>query len=387
MKDLNLNTSNGNERLFYIDWLRVFAFGLLFIFHAARFFDSFPWHIKNAAHSEIVNLFVGFTHGWRMHLIFFISGVGTFFALKTSNGRFVKDRFNRLVVPFIFGIALIVPPQKFYEAISNGWFNGSALDFAKNYPSWLLNNHPGISLSWTGHLGYHIWYLAFLFIMTIVALPILKAFTKENSVTKLFVSISNFKLGIFLFVVPIILIEVTLRPVFPGYLDWTDFFVYGLYFLTGYIFIAQRKFVEIAREFTYYFLNIGILTFVLTAYLFTHYPELKENSSSIISIMNSLISSLNSFSWVMFLFGLSQREFNFNHRLLNSLNVGILPFYILHQTVIILIGYYIIKLDLNILSKFSTILSLSLAVTIGLYQIIRIFTVLRVLFGMKNKST
>lgn len=387
MKDLNLNTSNGNERLFYIDWLRVFAFGLLFIFHAARFFDSFPWHIKNAAHSEMVNLFVGFTHGWRMHLIFFISGVGTYFALKTRNGRFVKDRFKRLVVPFIFGIALIIPPQKFYEAISNGWFNGSALDFAKNYPAWLLNNHPGISLSWTGHLGYHIWYLAFLFILTIAALPLLKAFTKENSVTRWFKTISNTKSSIFLFVVPIILIDVALRPVFPGYLDWADFFVYGFYFLTGYIFIAQRKFVEIAREFNYYFLNIGILTFVLTTYLSPHYLELKENSSPIISIINSLVSSLNSFSWVMFLFGLSQKKFNFNHRLLNSLNVGILPFYILHQTVIILIGYYIISFDFNILAKFSIILSLSFSATIGLYQIIRRFKMLRVLFGMKTKIT
>ena len=83
MKNLSSDTSNRNERLYYIDWLRVLAFGLLFVFHAARFFDDYPWHLKNEEHSEIVNVFVGFTHGWRMHLIFFISGVGTFFALKT----------------------------------------------------------------------------------------------------------------------------------------------------------------------------------------------------------------------------------------------------------------------------------------------------------------
>ncbi|MBU8893345.1 MAG: acyltransferase family protein [Bacteroidales bacterium] len=385
MKDLNSNTRSGTERLYYIDWLRVLAFGLLFIFHAARFFDIYPWHVKNAAHSEIVNVFVGFTHGWRMHLIFFISGVGTFFALKSRNGRFVKDRFKRLIVPFIFGIILLIPPQKFYEAISNGWFDGNALDFAINYPSWLLIKHPGISLSWTGHVGLHIWYLAFLFVMTIAALPLLKAFTRNNIITKFFKAVSGTRLGIFLFIVPIILFEIVLRPLFPGYLDWADFFVYAMYFITGYIFMTQRSFVESTHKYTYYFLNIGILTTALSAYLMSNYPELLESSSPIVFIASSFISSLNAFSWVMFLFGLSQRKLNFNHRLLNSLNVGILPFYILHQTVIILIGYYIITLDLNILSKFSIILSLSLAVTIGLYQIIRRFAVLRLLFGMKVK--
>ncbi|MFC2096096.1 acyltransferase family protein [Bacteroidota bacterium] len=385
MKNLDLNTSSNKERLYYIDWLRVLAFGLLFIFHAARFFDIYPWHIKNAVHSEMINVLVGFTHGWRMHLIFFISGVGTFFALRSRNGRFIKDRFKRLIAPFVFGIILLIPPQKFYEAISNGWFDGSLLDFVINYPSWLLIHHPGISLSWTGHLGYHIWYLAFLFIMTIAALPLLKAFTKENLVTKLLSAISNIRLGIFLFVVPIILFDIVLRPFFPGYLDWADFFVYAMYFLTGYIFMTQRRFVESARKYTYYFLNIGILTTALSAYAMSIYPELLESSSPTVFILSSIISSLNAFSWVMFLFGLSQRKLNFNHRLLNSLNVGILPFYILHQTVIILIGYYVIALDLSILSKFSIILSTSLVATIGLYQIIRRFTLLRVLFGMKTR--
>jgi glucan biosynthesis protein C len=385
MKNLDSNINSNKERLYYLDWLRVLAFGLLFVFHAARFFDIYPWHVKNEAHSEIVNVFVGFTHGWRMHLIFFISGVGTFFAMKSKNGRFVRDRFKRLIVPFIFGIVLLIPPQKFYEAISNGWFNGSALDFVINYPSWLLIKHPGISLSWTGHVGLHIWYLAFLFIMTIAALPLLKALTKNNIVTKVFSSLSKTRFGIFLFIVPIVIFEIALRPLFPGYLDWADFFVYAMYFLTGYIFMTQRNFIESARKYTYYFLNIGILTTALSAYAMSNYPELRESSSSITIIISSFISGLNAFSWVMFLFGLSQRKLNFNHRLLNSLNVGILPFYILHQTVIILIGYYIVTLDLSILSKFSIILSTSLVATIALYQVIRKVNLLRLLFGMKVK--
>ncbi|MFC2152935.1 acyltransferase family protein [Bacteroidota bacterium] len=384
MKNLDSNTSN-KERLYYIDWLRVLAFGLLFVFHAARFFDIYPWHLKNAAHSEFVNIFVGFTHGWRMHLIFFISGVGTFFALKSRNGLFVKDRFKRLIVPFIFGVFLLVPPQKFLEAISNGWFEGSAFEFIMNYPSWLLIGHPGINLSWTGHLGYHIWYLAFLFVMTLVSLPFLRALTKNNLITRFFTIIANKNYGIFLFIIPIILFEITLRPLFPGYLNWADFFVYSMYFLLGYIFMTQRNFIELTRKHTYLFLNIGILITAVIAYATRNYPELDPNSSPMLFIIWSIISCLGTFSWVMFLFGLSQRKLNFNHKLLNNLNVGILPFYILHQTVIILTGYYIISYDINIMAKFLIILFSSLVATVSLYQLIRRVSILRVLFGMKKR--
>lgn len=195
----NSKINNGKERLYYIDWLRVLAFGLLFVFHAARFFDEYPWHVKNALHSDFVNIFVGFTHGWRMHLIFFISGVGTFFALKSRKGAFVKDRFKRLIVPYLFGIILLIPPQKFYEAIFNGWYTGATLDFFTNYASWLTIRPPGIDLGWTGHLGLHIWYLAFLFVMTLISLPLLKALTRKNLITSFFNALSNTKLGIFFF--------------------------------------------------------------------------------------------------------------------------------------------------------------------------------------------
>ena len=380
-----LDSINNNERLYYIDWLRVLAFGLLFLFHAARFFDIYPWHVKNTAHSEIVNVLVGFTHGWRMHLIFFVSGAGTFFALRSRKGLFIKDRFKRLIVPFFFGVILLIPPQKFYEAISNGWFDGNALEFFLNYPSWLLINPPGVSLSWTGHVGYHIWYLAFLFIMTIVSLPLLKSLSRNNRVTTFLEYISTRSYAIFLFVIPIILFEIALRPIFPGYLDWADFFVYGVYFIAGYVFIIFRGFTETSRKHTYVFLNIGILITAFTAYGKSNLPGFDPENSIGYAIMWALLSTISTFSWVMFFLGLSQRKLSSNHRILPDLNAGILPFYILHQTVIILIGYHIISLDISILAKYTIILILSLLTTIGLYQVVRSCHVLRILFGMKSR--
>jgi glucan biosynthesis protein C len=97
-----MNTEN--KRLYYLDWLRVLAFGLLFLFHSWRPFDQLPWHIKNADQSFVFDLLTFFTHGWRMFLIFLVSGAGTFLAMRSRKGAFVKDRVKRLVVPFLFGI-------------------------------------------------------------------------------------------------------------------------------------------------------------------------------------------------------------------------------------------------------------------------------------------
>ena len=107
------------NRLYYIDWLRVLAFGLLFVFHSMRFFDDFPWHLKNDLHHNIFNSLVLFTHTWRMPLIFIISGVGTNFALSSRGKSFISDRVKRLVIPYILGIIILIPPKNFWSQYHN----------------------------------------------------------------------------------------------------------------------------------------------------------------------------------------------------------------------------------------------------------------------------
>ena len=108
----------------------------------------------------------------------------------------------------------------------------------------------------------------------------------------------------------------------------------------------------------YCFLNIGILTTAISMYYLATNPELANHFNSagtrysLTSLVISFISCLNAYAWVMFFFGLSQKVLNFNSKLLQSLNVAILPIYILHQTVIVVIGYYIVQFELSIMTKF-----------------------------------
>src|SRR5512137_2898800 len=107
MQDGALESSNPTKptRLYFIDWVRVLAFGLLILFHCAMPFVVFGWEIKNKQQSAMLSSVILWLHQWRLPLLFFIAGVGANFSLaRRSWYRFLGERFARLFVPLWFAI-------------------------------------------------------------------------------------------------------------------------------------------------------------------------------------------------------------------------------------------------------------------------------------------
>lgn len=396
MKALNTEltrqtTPGENKRLYYLDWLRVLAFGLLFLFHSWRPFDHFPWHIKNEAQSVVFDILTMFTHGWRMFLIFLVSGAGTWLAMRARKEAFMKDRIKRLLVPFLFGILLIIPPQRFYEWVMFGGFTGDYFDFLTAYPALQLGDNMGASLLlWFGHLGTHIWYLPFLFVMTLFSLPLLKAIRdKRINFTKL-KKIMSSRIGIFILVIPMIIFRVALKPVFPEYTDWADFFVYLWPFLYGFIFMADQEFMAIVKTRMWLFLNVGVLASTAFIYMSSLGEEYIQAYLSPVfnwlHVSTSVIAMFIAFSWIMFFLALFARTMNFNHKLLIPANISILPIYVLHQTLIIVFGYYIVQMDISPGLKFLIIAFSAIPASVLLYKLIQTNNLTRFLFGLKPKK-
>jgi len=380
-----------NSRLYYIDWLRILAFGLLFLFHSWRPFDHYGWNIKNVDQSMIFDLLTFFTHGWRMDLIFLISGVGTWFALNSRKSAFFFDRMKRLIIPFLFGIIFIIPPQKFYEAISFYGFHGDYLQFLKAWPVYAFSQNFGASvLFWFGHLGAHIYYLPYLFSMTVIVVPVYKFFQKRNINFERLESLIITPWGVFLLILPLIAIRYGLKPIFPGYTDWADFFSYMCIFVYGFILMKNHKFVEIVKQRMWLFLNIAILSNVLLLYF------IKQSDANMQLYMKpeygfnhlylSVLSVLISFCWVMFFVGLAAKKLNFNHKFIQPANTAILPIYILHQTLIVVFGYYIIQLDAPIIIKYLLIAGTAIPSSVLLYLLVKRFGLLRLMFGLKTET-
>lgn len=379
------------ERLYYLDWLRVLAFWLLILFHTWQPFSHFHWLIESNYQTTIADILTIYTHGWRLHLIFFVSGIGTWFAIGSHKKNFFKDRFLRLMIPFIFASLLIVPSQRYYQRLQNGEIFDSFWRFMNLYPSQVLQNDYGFSiLLWCKEIGIHLWYLPYLLIMTLVCFPILKKVKQGNFPIKKIKSILDKPYGIFVLAIPLFLIRLLLKPIFPNYTDWADFFTYVWSFLYGFILINNHsELIIILQKNQKKFLVVGLIC-SLTLIVGSTKEELVATylnpEFNYYHILISFLNALIAFSWTMFFVSLFSKKMNFKKEFLTEANTSILPIYILHQSIIVCFGYYIIAEKLGAFVEFTIILILTTISCLLLFKIITKIGILRFLFGMKSKK-
>ena len=148
-------------RSFELDWLRTAAVLVLVFFHTSEIFSDGWFHIKNAETSYFFNVLSSFIYIWHMPLFFFVSGASSAYSLRIRTGRqYRKERIARLLIPLIFGIVLIIPPQSYFENLQKVNFSGSFLEY---YPHFFDGIYPSGNMHW-GHL----WFLFYLFVFSIV---------------------------------------------------------------------------------------------------------------------------------------------------------------------------------------------------------------------------
>ncbi|MEI6202553.1 MAG: acyltransferase, partial [Enhydrobacter sp.] len=112
------------------DWLRVLALAMLMIFHSAVGYGSWPWQVNDAYTSPLLDNFLDFLLRWRVSLVFIVSGSALMLALQRRRPvAIVRERCARLLVPLLFGVLVVVPPQVYFGHVQQGQFHGSFLDY------------------------------------------------------------------------------------------------------------------------------------------------------------------------------------------------------------------------------------------------------------------
>jgi len=113
-------------RLHYLDWLRVLAIFLVFVFHAIHVFDFGGWQIKNAEQSELITIILTLLSLWGMPFFFLVAGAASWFALlKRTPRQYLSERFKRLAIPYVVG-SLLFSPLQYYLWWKNQVFLGNA---------------------------------------------------------------------------------------------------------------------------------------------------------------------------------------------------------------------------------------------------------------------
>ena len=381
------------ERRHDIDWLRILLIFSVLLFHVGMVYRGGKegWHIKSKQTSEFLHHVMVQLHVWRMPLLFFISGVGTYFALGIRNHRkYLKERTKRLFLPLLVGMfGVIVPSQVYIEFFASGKIQGSFFEF---YPSiYEFVPYPNGSLSW-----HHLWFVLYLFLYSLIALPLF-LYLRSNlgvKITEKLAAFSQRKGVLLLGFIPILLSQVLLRPFFPNethalYNDWPYFTFGWLFFIAGYLIASHQSFWEALKNQRRIFLMAWVLA---TAFMYYNYLATPKTWILPLKLpfgIHYWWISTCMVAWFSMLvaMGYGYHYLNKKHRWLKYLNEGIYPFYILHQPVIIVIGFFLVNWGLGVFWGFWALTLLStLACVVMYWFLIRPFNVMRVIFGMKPKQ-
>lgn len=387
MKRRSADEPEDEERLYYLDWLRVLAVVGVFYAHAIDIFDMYYWHMRNAQQDTSLVVLAVFGTEWGMALFFFLAGAGAWFALKKRKaGEFLGERFKRLVIPCIVGILLLSPPQAYLIAISQSLYGGNMFQF---YPTFFLNIHLSLNPQWVGAYGFHLWFLAFLFIISLLALPVLMALKRKKGGQFIaWLGIwCNRPGGIFVFVLPLALGQIVLEAPFHGYQNWADFVLWLCIFLFGFILAANPHFVSAIQRQWQLILAVGAISLLIMLWAYASGVLSSWDNSpgySIGYICYQLLRSISTWSWMVFVLYFGVRFLDRNNIVIRYCDEAILPFYILHYPVIVVITFFSLSLNITMGVRFLLDTTIALVVTLVLYEFcIRRINGMRWLFGMK----
>jgi len=370
-------------RLYFIDWIRVLAFGLLILFHCTMPFVTFGWEIKDNEHSLLLSRIIIWLHQWRLPLLFFIAGVGVNFSLSSRKPLlFLRERFVRLFIPLAFAMMFTIPFQVYFEWLQTGRHNISYFEF---YPSvWEFVPYPDGSFTWS-----HMWFVVYLLVFTILLWPlfsIMKMKEIQKGIQKSEVLLAN----------PIII--VALSGIFMFYYfqlyikwpeqqnliaDWFNFIFSITLFFLGFLLSQFSSFWKTCEKYRWHFFipsAISMIALVVQYYWPLALPQNQDHALYLYGILDSIHIWL----LIVSILGFARRHLNFSNAFLRYATPAVYPFYILHQTIIVATGYYVVQWPLPFAAKLMILIVLCFGSVYILYEfIVKRFIITRLLYGLK----
>lgn len=359
-----------------IDWLRDGAVLLLFLYHTAVVFDPFSDnYVKSAVHGYIAGGIVLAMFFWYMPFLFFLAGASAHFSLeKRSNGKFMKERIKRLLIPLLFGVAVIIPPQGYVAKLWRGIPTGGYL------------HHWGAFLTtFTNLSGYdgnftpaQLWFILYLFIISAALLPFLRYLQSEKG-RYFLLKIKPVMLTPAGIAIAAALLFITrILPDIGG----KNIFYFALIYAFGSIIYSDGDYIKKMCTVKWCAL-IGILI-LIPAFLWSEYMLYNKYTMLWLKAAEAIITIIMMIFAIIALVGFGVKYLNRGGKALSYLNGACFPVYILHQTVLILAAYAILQFKLPIAIQETLIITITVPVTFALYEIARRIPPLCFLLGIKS---
>ena len=375
---MTASSSPASSRLVFLDWLRIGAFALLVPYHVGMYFVSWNWHIKSAQIVTALEPWMRLSSPWRMDLLFVISGAATAFMLARggASAALLGSRARRLLIPLLFGMLVLVPPQSYLEVLDKYPYLGSYADFMRLYLTHYTGfcDRPGHCLmlpTWN-----HLWFLPYLFFYTLALWGALRAApTLLDAAAR---RLPHALRGARLVLIPLLLLAATRWAMFPRWgvthALFDDAFAhvqYGAMFVLGALFARSGAIWPRLHALRWIGLALALAGWALLVTSLAAGP------------WRALAFSATQWGGIVAALGFAHRHFNTDNALRGRLTEAVFPVYLLHQSVIILLAHALVPARLTPVIEGPLLVLLTFTLCWLGYEGARRVAWLRPLFGLQ----
>lgn len=377
-----------SSRLYFLDWVRIVAFLLLIVYHVGMYYVSWDWHIKSPHASSAIEPLMMLSSPWRLGLLFLISGVASGYMLKKLGAaRFLRQRSVRLLLPLLFGMLVIVPPQAYFEVVEKLAYQGGYADFMRLY----VSGYGGFCRAgdcldlptWN-----HLWFVAYLWVYTLVLGALLWMLGERfDAVSRaVLAGLQGWKL-IAIPAAVLALLRVTLLPHFEithGLVDdWYNHAQSLTLFVAGAMLSRQAGMWQRLDDLRWWGLALALSCWGVFSVYYA-LPEtltLRPELAYWRSVMRVLYA-LCGWCAIVAACGFAHRHLNRDNASRRYLTEAVFPVYIAHQTLIVSIAHLAKPAGIAPATEAVILTVLTLCLSFGIFECVRRVAVLRPLFGL-----
>ncbi|MEO8671528.1 MAG: acyltransferase family protein [Tahibacter sp.] len=381
-----MDTATPNTRYYFLDWVRIAAFALLVLYHTGMYYVTWDWHVKSPHASSAIEPLMLLSSPWRLSLLFLISGVATAFLLGKGMQGFFRMRSRRLLIPLIFGMLVIVPPQAYYQVVEQLNYPDGYLAF------WGRYLHADHSFCKSGDCldlptWNHLWFVAYLWVYTLLVW--LAARFAPKVVERLSAKVGSFLSGPMILIAPFLLLaiaRVTLVAIFEQTHaltdDWYNHAQYFSVFVLGFLIARNDEVWASLQRLRWSATLLAIASYLfLIGYFFVltsdEYPP-----TDLLRTVQRTAWALNQWLSIAAIIGWARQWAPGDSAVRRYLTEAVFPVYILHQTLIVVFAHNLKPLDLPVLPEGVLLVVATYACCFAGYELIRRATWLRPLFGL-----
>lgn len=383
------------DRRFDLDWLRIIVFGLLILYHCGMFYVTWDWHVKSSRASDAIEPAMMLTNPWRLTLLFLIAGAATrFMADKMSVWKLTSSRMGRLWPPLLLAVFVVVPPQSYYEVVEA--IQALPVEQSQLYPLDLDDFYVKYvtgSGDWCDADGClitptynHMWFVAYLILYTLALIPLLALLRRIPQVARVLIA------GPFLIITPWLImyaLRMTLFPIFGESHDFrADWYLHALYFgvfLFGFAIAKSETFFARCMAWRWPALAIALVCWAGLVLYFKAHPDGVDPPEWLRFVMRG-VRELDAWCAIIAALGFAHRHLrNADGPVRRMLTQAIFPFYLIHQTIIVVAGHFLDELRLPLAAEASLLIGATALGCWLFYDLGRRVPYLRVWIGLSSK--